>query len=554
MHNGPAAAGHHGRAASPLAAVLAQEWRACDCAPGLGGMSDMRAILHPAPRVLRGVLCRRFPLLGCVLLLGAAGCGTIAGSGANAAAQRQARADANYAKALAHYAEGLLLETERGHAADAQRAFEAACRFDPDSHRPIAALTLRLLQEGRTREAIDRLEAYCRDHPDDVAVRCDLARLAESHDDAGRAARYYAEAFRLRPDDLSLAFAHVRALFEDARDTDAVREMRTLNREHPCADTRNLPTFWAIQFYRHEHAAARALPCLDLACELATGATQRVELRLFTGEAARTAGNTNAAVRAFRQTLALQPLHIRAALGLAGVLYARDGTAAIAAQAQRIQNAPADVPELLTLAALHLAAQDRTNAAPVLARARDAMRAQQTIPTVEFDLLQGSTLDEMGRQDAAAEVFEESLRQHPHADIVMNYMAYMWAVANVRLDEAAGMAQQAVKRHPRNGAYIDTLAWVRYRQQRFADALDLLLRARERMRDDPTVLEHLGDVLDQLKRTPEAIAYWSRSYAVDPTQAAVAAKLLGAGIDPASIPRIEPQAETDESDEDVDTE
>jgi len=513
----------------------------------------MRAFLHPAPLGLCDLLCRRFsPLWFSLLLFVAAGCGTFAEIGSSPA-QRQARDDANYAKALAHYADGLLWESERGHAADAQRAFEAANRFDPDSRRPVDALVMRLLQEGRAREALDRLEAYCRDHPGDVAARCDLARIAEAHDDAGRAARYYGEAFRLQPDDLTLAFSRVRALFADKRDADAVQAMRQLNREHPCVDTRNLPTYWAIQFVRHEHAAERALPCLDLACEVVTGVTQRVELRFFSGEAALAAGRTNEAVRAFQQTLALQPLHIRAVISLAGVLYRRDGAAAIAEQTRRIRNAPSDVPGLLTLAALHLAAQDRTNAAPVLARALDAMRTQQTIPTVEVYLLHGSTLDELGRTDDAAQVFQEALRQHPHADVIMNYLAYMWAVANVRLDEAAKLAQQAVKQHPRSGAYIDTLGWVRYRQQRFEESLDLLLRARARMPDDPTVLEHVGDVLAQLKRTPEAAAYWSRSYAIDPTQAAVGEKLRGVGVNPASIPRIEPQAEQD-SDEDLDAE
>ena len=352
---------------------------------------------------------------------------------------------------------------------------------------------------------------------------------------------------------MPLAFAHIRALFSDKQDAAAVQAMRKLNRDHPGVDTRNLPTFWAIQFVRHEHAAERALSCLDLADEIATGATQRVELRFFYGETALAAGRTNEAVRAFRQTLARKPMHVRAVLSLASVLYKRDGAAAIAAQAQQTTKAPDDIPGLLTLAALHLAAHDRTNAAPVLARAQQTMLAQKMISTVDIDLLQGSTLDELGRHEEAATLFQEALQRHPHADVLMNYLAYMWAVANVRLDEAANWAQRAVKQHPNNGAYIDTLGWVRYRQQRFEEALDLLLHARERMPDDPTVLDHVGDTLAQLKRIPEAAAYWSRSYAIDPTQTAVAEKLRGAGVTPDIIPRLEPKEE-DAPDEDMEAE
>ena len=111
-----------------------------------------------------------------------------------------------------------------------------------------------------------------------------------------------------------------------------------------------------------------------------------------------------------------------------------------------------------------------------------------------------------------------------------------------------------MKSQPRNGAYLDTLGWIRYQQQRWNEALDLLLRARACLPDDPTILDHVGDALAQLRRTPEAAAYWSRSYAVDHRQETVAAKLRGAGVAPASIPRIAPRpalptAENDFSDE-----
>ncbi len=510
----------------------------------------MFARFHRIPREPGAVLCRHGPVAGLLLLLFVvSGCGTLLESGA----RRQTAADANYARALAHYSTGLLLESEHGRTGDVQRAFEAAHLLDPDSRPPVDAQVMRLLREGHTREALDQLEDYCHRNPADAGVRCDLARLAESNDDFARAARYYAEAFRLLPDDLTLAFAHVRALFAGNRDAPAISAMRRLNRDRACVDTRNLPTYWAIQFFRREHAAARALPCIDLACEVATGATQRVELRFFYGEAALAAGRTNDALRAFQQTLASKPMHIRAVMSLAHLLYTRDGAAAIEAQARRTASATADIPGLLTLAALHLAANDRTRAVPVLARAQDAILAQQMIPSADIYLLHGTTLDELSRHEEAAAVFQDALRRHPRADVIMNYLAYMWAVANVRLEEASRWAQLAVKQRPRSGAYIDTLGWVRYRQQRFEEALDLLLRARERLPDDPAILDHIGDVLAQLKRIPEAAAFWSRSYAIDPDQPAVAAKLRHAGVEPAAIPRLEPpsgETSDDSPDED----
>ena len=277
---------------------------------------------------LAGVLaCRLLPLL---LLLSAVGCGTF--SGTSSGRSTEAPDDDIHAKALARYAEGLLWESEPGHAADARRAFAEAARLDPDSRRPSGALVLSLLREGRAPEALDRLAEFCAEHPEDIAARRDLARLAEKADDPARAAHYYCEASALDPGDLTLAFSQVRTLFAASRDEEAVRVMRRLIHDRPCIETRNLPTFWAIQFCQGAQTPERAIPCLELAVASATGATQRAELHFFVGEAALAAGHTNDALRVFRQIQEQQPQHIRAATALANILHDRDGAAALAEQ------------------------------------------------------------------------------------------------------------------------------------------------------------------------------------------------------------------------------
>ena len=497
----------------------------------------MRASLHFNARGLHGIPRWGRFLFACSGLLLATGCGTLFQSDA----QQQAQEDTRFSRALAHYAEGLLLETDRSRTADVQRAFVAACQLDPDSRHPVDALILHQLQNGHTREALNQLESFCRNHPGDLDAHCDLARVAEVNEDFARAATYYDLAYRMQPDNSALALSLIRTLFAERHDEDAIAVMRSLNHSHPSVDTRNLPIFWAIQFYRRTPTPERALPCLDLANETATGITQRVELRLFYGEVALAAGRTNEAVHAFRQVLEHKPMHIHAILNLAHVLRQRDGQMAIAEQMQRVQDHPDDSSALLTLAAIHLAGNDRTNAAPVLARAHDNLLAHKMVPTVEIDLLHGATLDELGRTNEALAVFQEALQRHPHADVLLNYLAYMLSVSNTRLDEAANWSKESLKIRPNNGAYLDTLGWIRYRQQRYEEALDLLLQARDRLPDDPTVLDHLGDVLAALHRIPEAAAYWSRSFAIAPEQPLVAEKLRSAGVDPASIRRIEPQ-------------
>ena len=70
----------------------------------------------------------------------------------------------------------------------------------------------------------------------------------------------------------------------------------------------------------------------------------------------------------------------------------------------------------------------------------------------------------------------------------------MLADRNVRLDEAQQMITKAVDREPNNGAYLDSLGWVYYRQGKYSEAETHLQRALDKTARDPTVHDHLGDV------------------------------------------------------------
>jgi tetratricopeptide (TPR) repeat protein len=87
----------------------------------------------------------------------------------------------------------------------------------------------------------------------------------------------------------------------------------------------------------------------------------------------------------------------------------------------------------------------------------------------------------------------------------------MLADRNVRLDEAHELIKQALDLDPQNGAYLDSMGWVCFRQSKLDQAEQLLVQALDRMGTDPTVHDHLGDVYFKLGKTKEAIAQWQAS-------------------------------------------
>jgi uncharacterized protein HemY len=104
----------------------------------------------------------------------------------------------------------------------------------------------------------------------------------------------------------------------------------------------------------------------------------------------------------------------------------------------------------------------------------------------------------------------------------LNYLGYMLADRNVRLDEASQLIKKALEIQPDNPAFLDSMGWVYFRQGKYTEAQGLLERALEHMAD-PTVHDHLGDVYARQGRTKEAIVEWQASLkeAAKPGQADV---------------------------------
>ena len=124
--------------------------------------------------------------------------------------------------------------------------------------------------------------------------------------------------------------------------------------------------------------------------------------------------------------------------------------------------------------------------------------------------MRGAMLERQKKFDEAEAEFRKVLAIDANNDNALNYLGYMLADRNVRLDEAYDMIKKALDLRPDSGAYLDSLGWVSYRQGKYTDAEGLLIRALQKQ-PDPTVHDHLGDVYAKLGKTKEAVAQWQLS-------------------------------------------
>jgi len=149
------------------------------------------------------------------------------------------------------------------------------------------------------------------------------------------------------------------------------------------------------------------------------------------------------------------------------------------------------------------------------------------ILNAKFYFHYGATAEQAGLYEKAADLFRKSIAIDPaNSADACNYLGYMWAEQGVHLDEAREMINRALQMEPNNGAYLDSLGWVEFRQGKFEQALADLVRATQNIsRDDPVLFDHLGDTYLKLNRMPQALESWQKALMLDPQNKKLADKI-----------------------------
>lgn len=114
--------------------------------------------------------------------------------------------------------------------------------------------------------------------------------------------------------------------------------------------------------------------------------------------------------------------------------------------------------------------------------------------------------------DTMDKIFTVWLKDHPDDHLVLNNLAFHYAEANVKLDQALKMVTAALKIEPDNAAYIDTMAWVLYRQKKYQEAAKWIEKAVAAFGgENSELLDHAGDIYFALGKKDKAVQYWQRA-------------------------------------------
>jgi len=438
--------------------------------------------------------------------------------------------------------------------AAAEKAFNSALQAEPDNEDALMGLAAVYSDMGDSAKALEKLKALTDKSPNERTLGV-LAQQYENMKDFKSAAEALERAVALDPDDEGLQKGLAEDLLEAGQFDDALKIYQQLTTDNPREPFYRLRVALLYRMKQDFPNAEKALAAAQL-LDADNVNVREEQVSLLDAE-----GKINEAIAALKSTLDALPhrnynnaddTRIRARLVRHLAILYRDAKQYPAAIDAFRQYAGIETDEDVQveaaaqivdtdLAACDLAAADREAQAGTkkfadnrgascelqlalaevyeqgkywneMMKALD--RADQFASTgkekEQAYYMRGAGMERQKKYDQSEAAFRKVLELNPKNAGALNYLGYMLADRNVRLEEAYNLVKRAVDLEPENGAYLDSLGWVYFRQGKLDDARGLLERALDRM-PDPTVHDHLGDVYLKLGKTKEAIAQWQDS-------------------------------------------
>ena len=141
-------------------------------------------------------------------------------------------------------------------------------------------------------------------------------------------------------------------------------------------------------------------------------------------------------------------------------------------------------------------------------------------------ILSGIYVD-MKKIDKAADHLKAILADKPDDPTYNNDLGYIWADHGMNLDEAEKMIRKAIEEDRKarkkakeikpeddkdNAAYLDSLGWVLFKQKKYKEAKEPLLKAIQDKKNGQhiEIYDHLADVHLALGEKAEALAIWKK--------------------------------------------
>jgi tetratricopeptide (TPR) repeat protein len=418
----------------------------------------------------------------------------------------------------------------------AEDAYRKAVEEDPDDPGHLHGLAQALMAEDKYAEALEQFKRLTEIEPSTSENYLRMAQLYRRLGKFDQAEASLLRAKQLAPGSLEVLYNEALLYEDQGRYDDAVKVLSDAiagmksqsssarnsggaaagNGAEGASSGETSPNALAILYeqlghaYREEENYSAAIQTYQDMSRLGTDAEKRAQMLLI--DTYRESRDLDRAIAETKKALEAAPSDPSLTVTLA-MLYGEksDSDAATKLLDGLLRGNDSDQEIYLNLAQVQERGKKYAEAEQSAQKAEQLARGNDDKETAWFML--GAIYERQKKFDQAEQEFRKALEVSPGNASVLNYYGYMLADRGVRLEEATAMIKQAVTQEPSNGAYLDSLGWAYYKQNKLTEAEESLRRANERQKHDPTILGHLGDVYAKLGQSDQAAIYWERALA-----------------------------------------
>jgi tetratricopeptide (TPR) repeat protein len=422
----------------------------------------------------------------------------------------------------AHSPSPLLLDllgdayTQAHDLAKAEEAYRKAVELDPSELSHQRGLGQTLLAEEKYSEALNVYQKLSDVMPDDSDVYLRIAQIYRELHQLDKAEQNLVKARQYAPGSLEVMYNEAMLYQAQGRYEDAIRVLSNavtdIKGQSPSVPSRrrSLAILYQQlgQLYRDTQNYPAAIYTFEELGHLGDEEDRRARMMIM--DTYRAAKDLPKALQTGKEALAKYPADpaIRTSHAL---LLGENGQTDEAVKILRAQlhGDAADRDTLLNIAQVFERGR-RYKEAEQAARAAEVLPGQPRENEMVWFLL-GAIYERQKFFDKAEEQFKKVLAVNPKNAPVLNYYGYMLGDLGIRLDEAEALVQQALKEDPFNGAYLDSLGWIYFKENKLGVSESTLRKAVERERHDATIHSHLGDLYAKTGRSDLAAAEWEKS-------------------------------------------
>lgn len=398
-------------------------------------------------------------------------------------------------------------------------AYQAALNAQPDNLDAQRGLAEDLLTDNQTDAALKILQGITTQDPEDAHSFVRLAELERSMGQIQKAEKALAQAKSLDPDSIEVRYNEALLALDQGHLDQAATMLQQLadGTKKPggqySADEKNNRVIFLDQLasvYRDQNKTTQAIDVYQQIIALGGQDTERG----YQGEidTYRDAKMLPQATATAQQAVQAVPKSVDLKLTLAGQLVdtgkVKQGLDLAKAQLG-VNGGKQDRTVWLTLAQIYTRLRHWKDASNAIDEAQKLDSSKQAMSLIYF--LQGALQERQKHIDAAEQQFRQALALDPNNAMTLNYLGYMLADRGLKLNEALQLIEHAVRLEPENGAYLDSLGWVQYKLGHYTQAQQSLEKAIALMPSDPTVHDHLAEVLATTGNLQQAVVQWQTS-------------------------------------------